>query len=350
MGEKTDSTQAQRFEINRDSSTEPIIPNGRLDHVRLALVLFEPAAYCCGMTLEQLRIFVAVAECEHVTRAAEKLRLTQSAVSAAIAALEARYGVSLFDRVGRRIELNAEGRAFLSEARAVLARAAAAELALSEMSGLKRGTLSVHASQTIASYWLPPRLVSFRSAYPQIEIKLAVGNTAQTARAVIDGTAELGFVEGRVEDPALEQSTIDQDRLAIVVGAGHPWAHKKRLTDQDLTAADWVLREPGSGTRSEFEAALAAKGMAPDALKVVLELPTNEAVRGAVESGSGVTAMSELVVETALNAGLLVAMNYKLPARPFLVVRHRERYQSKAAQTFLAMVTKMAEPQVVPAK
>ncbi|MGA7972648.1 MAG: LysR family transcriptional regulator, partial [Pseudolabrys sp.] len=106
------------------------------------------------MTLEQLRIFVAVAACEHVTRAAESLRLTQSAVSAAISALESRYNVSLFDRVGRRIELNESGRLFLGEARAVLARAAAAELALSEMSGLKRGTLSVYASQTIASYWL----------------------------------------------------------------------------------------------------------------------------------------------------------------------------------------------------
>ena len=139
------------------------------------------------MTLEQLRIFVAVAEREHVTRAAEALRLTQSAVSAAIAALEAHYGVSLFDRVGRRIELNEEGRTFLGEARAVLARAAAAELALSELSGLKRGTLTVQASQTIASYWLPARLVEFRRAYPSIDVKLSVGNTAQVAKAVADG-------------------------------------------------------------------------------------------------------------------------------------------------------------------
>ena len=295
------------------------------------------------MTLEQLRIFVAVAECEHVTRAAEALRLTQSAVSASIAALESRYSVALFDRVGRRIELNAAGRLFLGEARTVLARADAAELALSEMSGLKRGTLNVHASQTIASYWLSPRLVAFRRAYPQIEVKLAVGNTAQTAKAVIDGTAELGFVEGRVEDLALQQSTIDQDRLTIVVGAGHPWAHKKRLTERDLVEGDWVLREPGSGTRSEFEAALSGKGVAPEALKIVLELPTNEAVRAAVEAGAGVTAISELVVEAALRAGTLVAMTFELPARPFLVLYHRHRYQSKAGQAFLKIITNFSE-------
>jgi DNA-binding transcriptional LysR family regulator len=296
------------------------------------------------MTLEQLRIFVAVAECEHVTRAAEALRLTQSAVSAAISALESRYNVALFDRVGRRIELNEAGRLFLGEARAVLARAAAAELSLSEMSGLKRGTLSVHASQTIASYWLSPRLVAFRRAYPQIEVKLAVGNTAQTAKAIIDGTAELGFVEGRVDDAALQQSTIDQDRLVIVVGASHSWAKKKSLTKQDLLEGDWVLRESGSGTRSEFEAALSKEGTSPDKLKIALELPTNEAVRAAVEAGAGVTAISELVVEAALRAGTLVAMNFQLPARPFLVLHHRDRYQSKAAQAFLELISKFAEP------
>ena len=296
------------------------------------------------MTLEQLRIFVAVAECEHVTRAAETLRLTQSAVSAAVAALENQYGVALFDRVGRRIELNAEGRLFLNEARAVLARAAAAELALSELTGLKRGTLSVQASQTIASYWLPPRLVAFRRAHPQIDIKLTVGNTAQVAKAVHDGDAELGFVEGRVEDAALLQSTIDHDRLVVVVAADHPWARKKRLTERDIADGEWVLREPGSGTRSEFEAFLAGRGVSPKALKVALELPTNEAVRSAIEAGAGVTAISELVVEAALRAGTLVAMTFKLPTRPFLVVRHHERYQSKAAQAFLSIVTKVSEP------
>ncbi|HVZ53285.1 MAG TPA: LysR substrate-binding domain-containing protein [Pseudolabrys sp.] len=299
------------------------------------------------MTLEQLRIFIAVAESEHVTRAAEALRLTQSAVSAAISALERRYGVALFDRVGRRIELNAEGRLFLDEARAVLARATAAELALSELSGLKRGTLSVHASQTIASYWLPPRLVAFRRAYPQIEVKLSVGNTAQTAKAVIDGTAELGFVEGHVDDPALEQSIMDRDRLVIVVAPDHAWARKKRLTDKDIVESEWVLREPGSGTRSEFESALAGKGLSPDALKVVLELPSNEAVRAAVQAGCGATAISELVVEASLRAGMLVAVDYELPARSYLVARHRERYRSKAAQEFLKIVSKLAEPRAV---
>jgi len=98
------------------------------------------------MTLEQLRVFVAVAERQHMTRAAEALHLAQSAVSAAIAALEGRHGAKLFNRVGRGIELTEAGKLFLTEAKAVLARAEAADLVLAELAGLKRGTLTVQAS------------------------------------------------------------------------------------------------------------------------------------------------------------------------------------------------------------
>ncbi len=295
------------------------------------------------MTLEQLRIFVAVAEREHVTRAAEALHLTQSAVSAALAALESQYGVALFDRVGRRVELNDQGRMFLGEARAVLARAAAADLALSELSGLKRGTLAVVASQTIASYWLPARIVAFRRAYPQIDISLSIGNTAQVAKAVSEGRAELGFVEGRIDEAALEQRVVDRDRLVIIVAPDHPWANAGPLAAEDLLSGEWVLREAGSGTRSEFEAALAERGLAVGELKVVLELPSNEAVRAAVEAGAGATAISELVAESGIRAGKLTAIDFQLPDRLFHTMRHRERYHSKAGRAFLELIAPGSE-------
>ena len=123
-----------------------------------------PQARVLAMTLEQLRVFVAVAERQHVTRAARALNLVQSAVSAAVAGLEKRHGIKLFHRVGRGVELTEAGTCFLVEARAVLARAAAAETVLDEFGGLQRGSLFVQASQTIASYWLPRH--SSRSARP----------------------------------------------------------------------------------------------------------------------------------------------------------------------------------------
>jgi DNA-binding transcriptional LysR family regulator len=290
------------------------------------------------MTLDQLRIFVAVAERQHVTQAARALNLAQSAASNAIAALESRHDTKLFDRVGRRIELTEAGRIFLAEARAVLARTEAAELVLSEFSGLKRGTLSVQASQTIANYWLPRHLVAFRRAYPRVQIRLAIGNTEQVAAAVESGTAELGFVEGAVESEHLATTPVARDQLVVVVGLEHPWGGRGRLTHRDLSEGEWILREPGSGTRSVFESALSQLGIAPGALRVQLELPSNEAVRAAVEAGLGATAISASVAAPSIEAGLLRQVNFPLPEREFHVLRHRERYKSRAAEALLAMV------------
>lgn len=294
------------------------------------------------MTLEQLRIFVAVAERQHVTRAAQTLNLAQSAASAAIAALEARYGIKLFDRVGRGIALTEAGRLFLDEARAVLARVEAAELALAELGGLERGTLSVHASQTIAGYWLPRHLVAFHRAYPRIEIALVVGNTAQVARSIRDGVAELGFVEGAVKDSVLSSVTIARDRMVLVVGPEHPWAERGAITPQELADTEWVLRETGSGTRSVFEAAVEDFGLALSTLKIALQLPSNEAVRAAVEAGLGATVISASVAVPGLEAGLLRHVGLPLPERRYNVLRHRERYQSRAAAALLALIGKTA--------
>jgi DNA-binding transcriptional LysR family regulator len=289
------------------------------------------------MTLDQLRIFVAVAERQHMTQAARALNVAQSAASHSIAALEARYDTKLFDRVGRRIELTEAGHAFLAEARAVLARAEAAELTLSEFGTLNRGTLAVHASQTIASYWLPRYLVAFRRAYPHIQISLAIGNTTQVAAAIESGVAELGFVEGAVENEHFVSAPVARDQLIVVVGPEHPWG-RDDLTLGDLMQGEWVLREPGSGTRSVFEKALADLGANPAALRIQLELPSNEAVRAAVEAGLGATAISATVAAPSIEAGLLQQVAFRLPERAFHVLRHRERYQSRAAKALLELV------------
>ena len=290
------------------------------------------------MTLDQLRIFVAVAERQHLTRAADALALTPSAVCASIRALEERYGTPLFDRVGRRIEVNAAGRIFLEEARATLARAAGAERVLAELAGLARGVLALQASQTIASYWLPPLLVRFRATHPQIDVRLELGNTQSVADAVRAGQADLGLVEGGVDDAALALESVGRDRMAIVVAPGHPWARRRRLAQADLQGARWIMREPGSGTRAVLEDMLAEQGVDLAALQVELTLPSNEAVRAAVMAGDCVAGLSELVAAPYIAAGLLAEARVDLPPRDFFLVRHRERYRSRAAQAFEQMV------------
>ncbi|HEV7814813.1 MAG TPA: LysR substrate-binding domain-containing protein [Janthinobacterium sp.] len=290
------------------------------------------------MTLEQLRIFVEVAEREHLTQAAHALALTPSAVSASIRVLEERYGTPLFNRVGRRIETSEAGRIFLTEARATLASARAAELTLAELGGLKRGTLSIHASQTIASYWLPPLLVRFRQAYPHIELLLAIGNTQQVAQAVVDGAADLGFIEGHIDEAALAVATVDEDRIVAVVAPGHPWAHGAALKPEQLLGSQWILREQGSGTRSAFEEMLAQIGVGLEQLDIALTLPSNEAVRSAVMAGPYATVVSELVVASHLRAGLLCKADIEMPPRSFYILRHKARYQSRASLAMEALI------------
>jgi DNA-binding transcriptional LysR family regulator len=287
------------------------------------------------MTLEQLRIFIAVAEKQHVTQAARELNLTQSATSAAIAALETHYDVKLFDRIGRGIALTQTGRDFLIEARAVLARARAATQVLNDLAGLKRGSLTIAASQTVANYWLPGRVQTFHTAHPGIELRLSMANTEQVARAVHEGSADLGFIEGDVDDASLAISKVGGDSLVVVVGMKHPWVGRTKITPKDLLATAWVLREHGSGTRSMFEAALRKYGIRFSDLRVALELPSNEAVRAALESGDCATAISDLVVAQSLAARTLHRVKIDLPRRSFYVLRHKERYASHVEKALI---------------
>lgn len=289
------------------------------------------------MTLDQLRIFVAVAQREHVTRAAADLNLTQSAVSAAITALEARHATQLFDRIGRRIALTQAGRLFLIEARAVLARAAAAESALADLAGLKRGALALAASQTIGNYWLPPLMARFRAAYPGVTLSLTIGNTETVAAMVQEGAADLGFVEGGVDGAPLNVTVVAEDEL-LLVAAPAAKTTKKPLRADDVKAMRWVVRERGSGTRAILATALAALGLTLGDLDIALELPSNEAVQSAVEAGAGATALSRLVVQDAIAAGALTALNFKLPKREFLALRHKDRTPSQAERALLALI------------
>ena len=280
------------------------------------------------MTIEQLAIFIAVAERQHLTQGAAAVGLTPSAASAAIKALETFHAVRLFDRVGRRIELTRDGLAFLEEARQTLARVRQAEQALNDLGGLKRGTLDVMASQTVANYWLPARLLAFASAYPGIAVNFSAANTNEVAEAVISGAAELGIVEGHVDVPVLAARPIGRDRLVVVcVPAGVP--ARPRFSD-----FRWIMREPGSGTRAEFEAGAEKLGVDPATLNVALELPTNEAVLNAVLSSDCAAALSEMVVAPFVAAGRLAILPFQLPQRNFSLVYHRERRPSAAVKAF----------------
>lgn len=295
------------------------------------------------MTPEQLRIFVAVAERGHVTRAAALLGMSQSAASAAIKALETGSGVQLFNRVGRAIELSPAGRRFLPEAKAVLERIAEARHVLENVSQTIAGSIAIAASQTIASYWLPKRLAAFQDNYPAVRLDVGIGNTRQVENKVLDGTADMGLVEGRTESDILRRTRVDIDRLMLVVARAHPEVAELSPGVPDITSLRWIVREGGSGTR-EVLLDLARRMAIPfDSLSIFLVLPSNEAVVQAVEAGAGATIISELVVGKAVAEGSLRHVPLDLPARDFAVISHRDR-QPTLSQTALKSFLLGANP------
>lgn len=293
------------------------------------------------MTLDQLRIFIAVAVREHVTRAAESLNLTQSAVSATIASLERELGAKLFNRIGRGIAMTEAGLLLLGEARAILDRVQSATLAVRELSDLKRGRITLKASQTIANHFLPQKLIRFQDTYPGIALEVLMGNSSEVARAVANGEIELGLIEDELQESdskTLIAEKIAEDRLLIVVSKSHPWARQPVPDIAELAGASWVVREAGSGTRAILNRYLGARGVDQKSIKVALELPSNEAVLSAVSAGHGITILSENVCADGLKAGRIASLAFDLEARSFYAIQHADRYRSKAVTALLAML------------
>ncbi|MEQ8256089.1 MAG: LysR substrate-binding domain-containing protein [Roseovarius confluentis] len=292
------------------------------------------------MTLDQLRIFLEVAERAHVTRAAEALKMTQSAVSAALRALESTHGVQLFDRVGRGITLTEAGHRFVPAAKSVLNQAETAELILDDLSARPRGRLRIEASQTVATYVLPPVLVRLRQAHPDLSVRLGVGNTSSVARAVADGAADLGFVEGEVVLGDLRTRVVARDELVLVMRRGHP-AARSAMSAQAYRKLDWVMREEGSGTRAEVEVHLAQLGLSRDDLAVLLEIPSNEAVLSAVAGSDCVSMVSRRVVDALAEDGAVHQRRVTWaprPERPFTVLSHPERHRTRAVEALMALI------------
>lgn len=299
------------------------------------------------MTLDQLEIFLAVAQHLHFTRAAEDLYITQPSVSAAIQSLEKQYGVKLFNRIGRRVELTQAGQFLHSEAQKVLAQVVLIERGLQELNDLKRGELNLGASQTIGNYWLPSFISQFKRQYPNIRVNCTLENTEAIATGTATGLFDLGLVEGVVKPEmadCLEQRVVGGDRLQIVVGRTHPWFKRKRISLADFTSTPWVMREEGSGTRQQFEQALYQWGIDLTELTVILEMSSGDMVKAVVEDGVGAAAISELIVAKELQLDTLRCLQVKgftkgaaklnVMARSFILLKHQERFQTRIAQIF----------------
>ncbi|MGI0479817.1 LysR substrate-binding domain-containing protein [Geminocystis sp. CENA526] len=299
------------------------------------------------MTLDQLRVFLTVAEYLHFTRAADALYLTQPAVSAAIQNLELEYGVKLFHRLGRRIELTEAGKLLCIEAPKILAQVTLTERALKELSNLQRGELKLGSSLTIGNYWLPEKISQFQRNYPQININCTLANSEEICLGTEAGKFDLGLIEGELKsglEDTLYQEEIGHDRLLIILGKQHPWFKLDSVKLTDLYSTDWIMRESGSGTQQRLEEALINWGINPKNFKTTLILNTGEMIKAILEDSQCVAGISELMVKKEIKLGTFKAIkiiddrrkkNKELEIiRPFLKIKHKERFQTKVSQVF----------------
>ncbi len=284
------------------------------------------------ITLRELEVFVAIAVHGSATTAASRVALTQSAASQALDKLEGSLGVRLFDRAGRRLVLNENGRRLLPQARALLGDAALLErLFETELPLFRLG-----ASTTIANYLLPGPLADFRRRHPGAQLELRVANTRDIVDAVVDFSVDCGLVEGPCQHPALQVEPWQEDELVVFAAPGHPLAGRS-LTAEALADAPWVLREAGSGTREEVERLLLAH---LPGLRLELELGDSEAIKRTVAAGFGVSCLSRRVVEDWLSDGRLCTLQGPLPVltRTLWRVRRRERVPGRGLQAFLELL------------
>lgn len=285
-------------------------------------------------TLRQLEVFLAVARVESVSRAAEALFMSQSAVSGALADLERQFDVRLFDRVGKRLQLSELGRSLRARAEAVLDQARELERALERRQTV--GRLRIGATLTIGNHLVVPLMARFKREHPGAELTLNVANTEEIARQVANFEIDVGLVEGEIEHPDLEVARWRDDDLVVFCAPGHPFARKRTLRDDDLRRAAWIVRERGSGTRQTFDRAM--RGLLPE-LDIVLALQHTEAIVGAVEAGLGVGCLSRIALEEAFRRGSLrpCRVPHRDFRRQFFFLLHRHKYRGAGVEGWLAL-------------
>lgn len=286
------------------------------------------------LTLRQLEVFAAVARGGTTRAAADEISRSQSAASNALGELEAVLGVQLFDRVGKRLVINENGRALLPRAVTVLEQAADTEMLFA---AAHAAPLRLASSFTVGEYLLPALIAQWKLDHPRSHVLVDIANTHDVFERLASFRADLGFIEGTHSHPELTVRKWRSDEIVVICAPDHPLAGR-RVSARQLTQATWVLREPGSGTREASD-----RWLIPHLaqLEVELELGSNEAVKRVVAAGLGLGCLSRLAVQDAIAQGWLAELRTTLPPmqRTLSIVLNRAKKLGETADGFLRHCT-----------
>ncbi len=248
-------------------------------------------------SLYQLRVFLTVAEEGSVTRAAERLYLTQPAVSQHIRALEKQVGVRLFQRTARGMALTPAGETLLEYARRIVRLAVEAHQAVARKGNLIQGELHLGASPGVGSCLVPSWIHTFHHRNPDMRVILRTDITPTIARFLQAGEVELAIVEGEVQDPSIHVVPLWDEEIVLVVGPHHPWWGKEKVPSEALASQWFISREEGSLTRAWEERVLRNFGIVPH---IIAQFDAPSAIKRAVESGLGIAMLPLFAVRREL--------------------------------------------------
>ncbi|MGE5359541.1 MAG: LysR family transcriptional regulator [Bacteroidales bacterium] len=294
------------------------------------------------MNLNHLALFDAVAQAGNLTRAGERLRITQPAVSRQLQLLEQAIGARLVDRHPKGVRLTAAGELLAGFARRIFALADEAERAVGELQGLRAGSLTVGASTTIGIYFLPEILATFRQRHPRIDLHMEVSNTRVIQQYLIEHRVDVAVTEGFIHWPTLDARVFLVDELVPIVAPAHRFAAARRVTLRRFCAEPLLMRELGSGTREVIEEALRVKGVQAEPM---MNLGSTEAIKRSVAAGVGVAFVSALTIQQELQDGRLATLRLAdcRLRRSLHVVQARDRAASSAVTAFLLLLDEAAK-------
>ncbi len=296
------------------------------------------------MDTRQLAAFCAVVERKSFSQAAERLGVTQPAVSLQVRALEERLGRKLLDRSGRRVEPTEAGQRLYRNAQRLLAAEdqLVAELAEDD-TGQLHGRLAIGASTGPGAHLVPLLLCDFAAGHPDVHVALTIADTQAVIEQVAGRDLELGVVGALRRHRSLEFEPLARDEIVLAVPPGHAFAGRD-VSLEELRGETLVAMQEGAGVRQVIEDELRRAGLRVRELEARLELGLQESVKSAVSAGYGVAFISRTAIEAELAAGTLATAGVEgvEPKRQIYVVRPRGRTLTRAAEAFLAFARERA--------
>jgi LysR family transcriptional regulator, transcriptional activator of the cysJI operon len=250
----------------------------------------------------RLKVFRTVAEHLNFRKAAERLFLTQPAITLQIKALEDDLGIRLFDRAGNRVALTPQGSVLLVYAKKIAALVSEAEQELGAEDGKISGELTLGVSTTVAQYVLPRLLGAFLDQHPRVQFSLHSGNTSEIVHLLLDSKISVGLIEGPARDRGIRTEPFMQDELVLIMP---PAFEPDHMSGAQLLASNLLMREQGSGSRRVVEIALEKAGLKLKSFKNVMDLDSTEAIKSAVEVGLGIGFVSRWAISKELELGAL---------------------------------------------